>query len=255
MKLLIAIATLSFLTLSHAYEPEAAVGRIGFSGCHASFKTSLKVLHRDLAERVYDLTNPKEGIKKYSLNWVLNNYIRPDGRRSSTRFQYKHHAATYVKFHDLLSTGLHNMATKIRGGYSYYCRTERDKRCAGGGGTIAYVLNLGPYTFNRIYLCPEFWKGDRNEQLSTLFHELSHLAADTNHYFGTIFTDEGMIEQTNDAYFYERMMNNELSWVLERNSWAFLWMKPREIPLSPLSTPERGHWCRHPAHMGMSAKL
>ncbi|TNF00711.1 MAG: hypothetical protein EP326_06110 [Deltaproteobacteria bacterium] len=255
MKFLLTIVLLSILSLSHAYEPEAAVGRIGFSGCHASYKQSLKVLHRDLAEKVFELNHVQEGIRKYSLNWVLNNYIRPDGRRSSTRFQYKTHAATYVKFHDLLVTGLGKMGTKVRGGYSYYCRTERDQRCAGGGGTIAYVLNLGPYTFNRIYLCPEFWKGDRNEQLSTLFHELSHLAADTDHYFGSIFNDEGMIQQTNDAYFYEKMMHNELSWVLERNSWAFLWMKPRENPPIPLSIPERGHWCRHPDHMGMTETL
>lgn len=255
MKTILTISLLFFFSQSYAYVPEAGVGRIGFSGCHKSYKTSLKVLHRDLAERVFELSHIKEGIRKYSLNWVLRNYIRPEGRQSSTRFKYKTHAATYVKFHDLLITGMENMRSKIRGGFSYFCRTERDKRCAGDGGTIAYVLNLGPYTFNRIYLCPEFWRGDRVDQLRTLLHELSHLAADTEHYFGSIFTDEGMIEQTNDAYFYENMMHNELEWVLKRNSWGFLWMKPREIPLSPLSTPERGHWCRHPAHKGMSASL
>jgi len=202
MKLLLTIGLLSLFSNVHAFDAETSIGRIGFSGCHTSYKTSLKVLHRDLSQRVFELNNTHQGIKKYDLRWVLQNFVRPDGRRASTRFQYQNHAATYVKFHDALTLGLSRMNSKVKSGYSYYCRTERDKRCSGGGGTIAYVLNLGPYTFNRIYLCPEFWKGDRNDQLRTLLHELSHLAADTDHYFGSIFSDAGMIEQTNDAYFY-----------------------------------------------------
>ncbi|MCO4795007.1 MAG: hypothetical protein KC493_14925 [Bacteriovoracaceae bacterium] len=258
MKLFLSFSILFLLTTpnAHAFDYEQeAIGRIGFSGCHSSYKRSLKVLHRDLAKKVSELNDSKEGIRKYNLPWVIRNFIRPEGRSASTRFQYNNHAATYVKFHDLLTNGLAKMKTKVGSGYSYYCRTERDKRCSGGGGTIAYVLNLGPYTFNRIYLCPEFWKGDRNDQLRTLFHELSHLAADTDHYFGTIFNDLGMIEQTNDAYFYERMVFNDLEWLLKRNSWGFLWMKPRVEPLSPLRGPESNHWCRHQSHKGMSEML
>jgi hypothetical protein len=221
------LVTYSMNLFAQNYEEEKGIANIGFSKCHTSYQRSLINIHRDITKRLIELTDRREGIRKYSLGWVRRNFIQPEGRVASTRFKFKNHARTYVTLQSKLATSLELMKSKMQTGFKYYCRTNRDKRC-NNGEVQAYVLNLGPYTYNRIYLCPSFLKSDREDQQQTIMHELSHLAADTEHFTQTIFTDEGMIEQANDAYFYEKLVLSELDWVLKRNSWGFLWLKPRE---------------------------
>lgn len=228
MKTLLAILISLLATDLWAFEldEEKVLGKIGFSGCHSSYQKTINVHHRDLAKRIYEINGPRDGIRQYSLAWVQENFIEPEDRKPSTRFKFSNHNQLYRNLHGKLVTAFGQMKSKIDGGYKYYCRTNRDKRC-GDGQVYAYVLNLLNYTYNRIYLCPAFWKTNREEQLETMLHELSHLAADTDHYLGTIFTNVGMMNQSIDAYFYQKFMFNEVEWVLKRNSWGFLWMKPR----------------------------
>tara|TARA_R110002073_G_scaffold288250_1_gene452987 strand:- start:202 stop:561 length:360 start_codon:yes stop_codon:yes gene_type:complete len=119
------------------------------------------------------------------------------------------------------------MTSKTRSGYTYQCSSAAVRHCQGGGGVQAYVLFLFGSPYNKIHFCPLFFNGTMNEMEETILHELSHLAAKTDHYFGSIMNDKGMIESTNDAYLYGRMMHWSIEGLMKMSSWGFIWTPER----------------------------
>jgi hypothetical protein len=197
---------------------------LGFKKCNDSQVRSIEQLNRDLVQRLRELTNLRTGIHHYSYAYVLRHFIVPDGRVASP--DYKNAAMAYHNFQQKIKSNLDKLLEKERRGFSYQCQSIRNAQCK-GDQTYAYVMRLGDYAINKIYLCPAFFKEDRNEQLRTLLHELSHLAANADHYFGDTFSDAGLLLEAGNAYFFEKLMFNDLEQILKRNAWVFLWRKPR----------------------------
>lgn len=192
---------------------------ISISGCNSSYKTTVQSLQPDLMKRLEELNDQRTGIPLYTLNHVRRNYVEVNNRQPSPR--YKQHNRTYTSFHSKVQTVVSQMQRKMTKGFTYVCKGNRS-RCK-GGEVYAYVLFIGKIPLNKIYLCDSFFKEDRNEQLKTSMHELSHLAGDTEHYFGSIFTDAGMVEEATNAYFYEKLMFNDHEEILRRQVWGFIW--------------------------------
>lgn len=212
MKSFIALASL--LLSTHVFA-------VSYSGCNASYKRTVQSLQPDLIQRLEELNDRREGIPLFSLPYVRTNFVEALNRKPSPK--YKHHNRTYVQFHNKVKDVVSKMQTKMKKGFTYVCKGNKG-RCK-GGEVYAYVLYLGNRAFNRIYLCESFFKEVREDQMRTLMHELSHLAGDTQHYFGSIFTDAGMVEEANNAYFYEKLMYNDHENIFRRHVWGFLWAK------------------------------
>lgn len=212
MKYLIALSVL--LLSQNAFS-------ISIKGCHPSYKKTVESLQPDLLKRLKELNDRREGIPLYTLPYVRRNFVEANNRQPSPR--YNQHNRTYSSFHNKVKNVVTKMQTKMEKGFTYVCKGNRS-RCK-GGEVYAYVLFLGKIPLNKIYLCESFFKEDRNEQLRTTMHELSHLAGDTGHYFGTIFNDAGMVEEANNAYFYEKLMFNDHERILRRQVWGFLWAR------------------------------
>lgn len=218
--------TIFQLALSLFFFSFLAESSINFRNCDWKQKAQVLHAHEAVKERSSELLNQRNGIDKYNLVWVANNYIKKNGFKPSTRWNFVDHARTYQRFHAKISHNLKKMKQKLDQGFVYSCQTARDRNCQSNGGVVAYTKRFGRRVENKIYLCPGFFKESHNGKETTLFHELSHLAADTDHYFGSVFDDQGMLKQADDAYFFERMYNNELENYLYRHSWGFLWTSP-----------------------------
>jgi len=197
------------------------VHAVSTSGCHSSYKRTVESLQPDLIKRLEELNDRREGIPLFTLPYVRRNFVEANNRNPSPR--YSTHNRTYSSFHSKVSTVVSKMQAKLKSGFTYVCKGERG-RCK-GGEVYAYVMFLGNFPLNKIYLCDSFFKEDREEQLRTSMHELSHLAGKTEHYFGTIFNDAGMLEEANNAYFYEKLMFNDHEQIFRRQVWGFLWAK------------------------------
>jgi hypothetical protein len=225
--ILLAVLLLSQASFALAkHEDQEALTRIRYSSCNSSYKRTLTGLHQQMAFRIFELNHEREGIKKYNLKYVLQNYVRAENRIPNERFEYTNHNQAYRNFHGQMVKNLSLMKQKIQKGYKYKCLSNRNKQCE-DGMVYAYVLRIGRIALNKIYLCPTFFKEDTRTQAKTLLHELSHLAADTDHYYGTVFTDAGLLKEAQDAGFYERMMFQDLGKYLKDNSWRYLWRKTR----------------------------
>lgn len=203
-----------------------ASASIGFRHCDWKQKTQIQQAHQAVKERSFELVDEENGIYKYNLVWVADNYIKKYGYQPSTRWNFVNHARTYQKLHGKIAVNLKKMKHKLVQGFIYSCQTARDQNCQSNGGVVAYTKHFGSRVENKIYLCPGFFRESHNGKETTLFHELSHLAAETDHYFGSIFDDQGMLKQAEDAYFFERMYNSKLENYLYRHSWGFLWTSP-----------------------------
>lgn len=194
---------------------------ISTSGCNSSYKRVIQDLQPELIQRLAELNDRRLGIPLYTLPFVRKNFVEANNRSPSPK--YKQHNRTYTRFHSKVRDVVRQMQTKVQKGFTYVCKGNSG-RCK-GGEVYAYVMSLGNYTFNKIYLCEAFFQEDHNEQLRTTMHELSHLAGDTQHYFGTIFNDAGMVEEANNAYFYEKLMFNDHERIFRRHVWGFLWAR------------------------------
>lgn len=194
---------------------------VATSGCHTSYKKTIESLQPELVQRLSELNDRRDGIPLFTLPYVRRNFVEANNRNPSPR--YNDHNRTYVSFHNKVKNVVSKMQTKVQKGFTYVCKGSKG-RCK-GGEVYAYVMFLGNYAINKIYLCESFFKEDHEEQLRTTMHELSHLAGNTKHYFGTIFNDAGMVEEANNAYFYEKLMFNDHEQIFRRQVWGFLWAR------------------------------
>ena len=213
------VATLSLLVGLFATSAQA----LSFRGCNSPQQARISKLHQTLRLNVAKAAHPTTGISKYSYSRVKRDYLDPQGLVPSPRF--KTHARTYTRFHARASEVIRGMKNKVNQGYAYHCVSASNRYCSGGGGTLAYVLDILGRTLNRIHFCPLFFTSPEYDQNETMLHELSHLGGDTLHYFGTSFTDAGMVKSANDAFFYGRMAHRDMENGIRFNSWGLMWRK------------------------------
>ena len=182
-------------------------------------------LRRTIWRKVLKILSKKSGIPYYDINYVLNEYVKPKGRVPSPKF--KNPIETYSRYHASLVRNFQKMQSKIKSVIKYKCESSFwSKRCR-GGEVVAYVLFYGNKPEQAIRVCPTFFKESRGSQNSTILHELSHLAAFTDHYDGTIFSDRGLLASSNDAYLFEQFMSGDILRKLLVNSFAHMFRMPR----------------------------
>lgn len=194
-----------------------------FKNCNYSDQRTIQSLHTDMLEELKDLNQRSQGVPLYNLSYIKREYIYPESRIPTKKFPDPN--STYRKFHSKVTQVLSLMNKTARKGYKYTCHNQRQKRCR--NGVYAYVLFLFNMPYGGVNLCPLFFELSRDDMADTLMHELSHLAAKTDHYMGTIFTPEGMIQSANDAYLYGRMKADRLERFFKFNSWGHMWRVPR----------------------------
>lgn len=214
MKTMLALA----LAIGVVYNAHA----LSFRGCTNSQKKTITAAHVNVKKRLGELLDVRTGIPFYNLRNIINEKVKPEKRIPSKR--YTNHNQTYATFHSKLTSNLRKMQTKVNSGYTYQCSSASVRHCQGGGGVQAYVLFLFGRPYNKIHFCPLFFKSDMRDMEQTILHELSHLAANTEHYFGSIFNDQGLIKSTNDAYLYGRMMHWGVEGMMKVNSWGHIWV-------------------------------
>lgn len=199
-----------------------AFAKVKYKNCNRSDQRTLESLHADLIEELKDLNRRTDGVPQYNLSYIKREYIYPQDRVPAKKFSRP--SQTYMTFHSKVKDVVSKMNQSAQKGYKYTCHTQRQKRCK-GGEVYAYVLFIFNYSYGGINICPNFFEKSKEEMLDTLLHELSHLAASTDHYMGTIMTPEGMIESANDAYLYGGMRASKLERFFKFNSWGHMWHK------------------------------
>jgi hypothetical protein len=164
---------------------------------------------------------------EFELASIKETFIDPENRSytegSPTNSQY----SQYVRsVYGVLS----KMSAASQRGVNFQCTNDRTDRHCQGGEVIAYVL-YGPsgQSYPMIYLCTGFFRFPTNtpSMAETVFHELSHYAANTEDYA----LDWWMPKNLNlargamDAYHYGQFMNRDARQLLRTSIWSFLWPK------------------------------
>jgi hypothetical protein len=196
-----------------------------YSGCNRSDKRTLQSIHTDLVEELKDLNQRVDGVPQYHLGYIKGQYVYPQDRVPAKKFPDPN--TVYRTFHNKVKNVVSKMNSTAKKGYKYTCHKASQKRCK-NGSVYAYVLFILDWSYGGINICPTFFEKSKDEMLDTLLHELSHYAASTEHYMGTIMTPEGMIESANDAYLYGRMRASSLEKFFKFNSWGHMWHKKEE---------------------------
>jgi hypothetical protein len=198
-----------------------AMAKSSIRGCNSSQVRSIRNVHLQVAKRLKDLTDPKTGIAQWDYLTLQREVLTPMKRIPNPK--YRNPVSTYRQFHRKASQVLYSMDRKLKTGFTYQCSSTRSRHCR--NGTYAYVLfNWRNQPYNSIYFCPMYFRTTTLDQVDTLQHELSHLAASTDHYLGSNRTDAGIIKGANDAYFYGRLEAAHLEKQLKLAAWGFLWV-------------------------------
>lgn len=213
--------TLRFFLFLISALPLSAFGQ-QYSGCNSLQRKAIQSAHQNVQQRVAEL-NQIDGLRQYSFEEVEQKYLIPEARIPSPRF--KNHQATYKAWHLGVSQVFKKVQAKIRSSYRYDCMSARSSRCSESDGVYAYVLFLFGKPHNRIHLCPLYFKQRIRNQETTLLHELTHLAANTDHFMGSIFSDQGMRTSVTDAYLYGKIMHQDLEKFVKMNSWGVMWSR------------------------------
>jgi hypothetical protein len=196
-----------------------------FASCNSSETRTLKNIDQNVNHRFDQILDTKTGVPYWNLENVKNEYVIAQDREPNPRF--KNSDGTYKRFHSTFLRNLRLMNSKIKNGITYKCDSSFWAKNCRSGEVYAYVLFYGDRPEQKIHLCPIFFDENTISQQDTVLHELSHLAANTDHYMGTVFNDAGMIKSTTDAYLYEQFMDGDIFKALKRNSFGLLYRKRR----------------------------
>ncbi|MGE4107384.1 MAG: M35 family metallo-endopeptidase [Bacteriovoracia bacterium] len=218
----------------------AAAGETRIVQCSTTQAGQLRVAAKTVLEKSRTLVPPAADISKYSMEYVQKNYIEAKGRvprwfagdPSRTERAYTDYLAGMQRV-------LSAMNRDAEAGYELRCVTNSDRQCS-DGDTMAYVYYIAGHRLPRIYVCPLFFNNSPTSQASTIFHELSHYAADTDH---GDFSKPASLEQLRtsymDAYHIEPLMYRSLEKHMEF-MWAQMWIPPRNPP--GFDSDEFGYW-------------
>jgi hypothetical protein len=168
------------------------------------------------------MLNHHSQIPSWTLSRITKEVIIPKNLRPATRFPQA--PDVYKDFFNQLTKNLKKLEQKKRP--RHLCMQDKG-RCS-GGDTIAYVLDYFGYIPARIYFCSNFFEMSDQQKVRTYWHEISHYALKTQHYFGTIYNREGFLKQLDDAYFYEKLSRVKAADFISRQIIPILWNPSRD---------------------------
>jgi len=166
-----------------------------FKCCTEAQKQAIQATNDALEKRIPLVL--KE-LQKFTLDWVIRNYVIPEKRDHRNRQQYEmHHRSMVVKFS--------KMQSHLKKGVGAECETEKNKYCRNAS---AYVWEiLGIYGAS-IHFCPEFFK-PQTHRAEQFLHELSHLAANTTD-LGSSWSPSQPWKASWDAYYIMQFYSGDV---------------------------------------------
>lgn len=130
---------------------------------------------------------------------------------------------SYQTYWQEMGTVMRLMKEKADRGLNFQCESASNRQCK--EGAIAYVMVIFNRPRQMIYLCPEFFTDGSYE--TTILHELSHYAANTQDYALDWWNVEksDLKRGAKDAYHVEEFMRKEVPEVLKKSIWMWWWPK------------------------------
>lgn len=225
MKKLTIIILLLFTFSSHAtridvFDDSAqSLGPIAYGIQSCTSQQGIKVREAEMLLR-QRLDQIEQEWPQMDLASVKRDFIDPNHRQWIPGSRWNQ---TYETYWQDMARVFKQMRNKIAGGLNFQCQGAQDNQCR--KGTIAYVMVIFGRPREVVYLCPAFFEDGM--YTSTLFHELSHYAANTEDYV----LDWSNLEKSDlkrgakDAYHLETFMNNPIELILKRTIWLWWWPK------------------------------
>lgn len=219
----IALVTAAF-TLADPVHPHA-VGSI--RSCDASQTPLIRSLEAMVSDRLRVLLGE---LPQFDLASVKTSFIDVEDRLYTEGAAVNTQYAQYIRqIHSVLS----KMNAASQRGVNFQCTNDRTDRHCQGGEVLAYVLyGPGGQSYPMIYLCTGFFRtpGNTRGMAETVFHELSHYAANTEDYGLDWWTPKhlNLSRGAMDAYHYGQFMNRDARQLLRTSIWSFLWPKKPE---------------------------
>ena len=212
------------LSLAHPTHP-LAVGSI--RACDGSQTQVVRTLEGMVSDRLRVLLGE---IPQFDLASVKASYIDAENRLYTEGAPVNAQYSQYIR---QIHTVLSKMNAASLRGVNFQCTSDRTDRHCRGGEVMAYVLyGAGGQSYPMIYLCTNFFSsaGNTRGMAETVFHELSHYAANTEDYGLDWWTPKNLnlARGAMDAYHYGQFMNRDARQLLRTSIWSFLWPKKPE---------------------------
>lgn len=158
--------------------------------------------------------------KQVNLMGVKKNFIDPQNRKWTNR-DPKHYE--YQNYWYEMAEVWSKMQDKFFE-VEFVCKTANSRFCK-NSDTIAYVNFILGVARPKINVCPRFFNSLLSDQSSTIFHELSHYAVNTED--SAMDWAEGdsinLSGASKDAYHIEQFMDQDPIGILRRVIWTWFW--------------------------------
>ncbi len=184
-----------------------------YESCSGSQISTLRSVQNRIASRLSEL---KKNLGMDHMSYVKEHYLIPKNISESAdkNQRYKQYLIrlqhTFAMMSDALSDQIH-----------FHCKdSEQEKRCK-NEEVSAYVLTYFGKTVPKIHLCSSLFKKNNSEMEETIFHELSHLAANTE---DLIDWRSDIRQAPNDAFYIEKFMHKAVDSSSLQDIWHMNWI-------------------------------
>lgn len=198
-----------------------------YYGCDANQSARLNNYATRTAVRLDEITRGEGAVQTLNLGYVRDQYVRPQMRVPIFYSNMPERTEqAYTRYHEGVQGTLQSMLDQTRTGYDFRCRGTQALTCLRDPEKLAFVVvtNAGP--IKEINLCPIFFTKAESVQQRTVFHELSHVARNTDDFPPEVnWSFDRISNEWNDAYHIERFMDYNPEGVLRSEIWLRLWRR------------------------------
>ena len=190
--------------------------------CNPSQTSLIRSAEQQVTERVRDAAAQSP---LRDLDYVKAHFIVPENRVFQDGDAVN---ARYTAYLARLTSVFAKMKSESDKGINFECKSDAAEAHCRNGEVQAYVLaSMSGRSYPVVYLCSGYFKNlnDVSGAVTTMFHELSHYAADTEDYGLDWWNAKNpdILRGANDAYHYQMFATRDLDSTLKRNIWYWLW--------------------------------
>jgi hypothetical protein len=191
--------------------------RANHKNCSNAQSLELQRIEKNILLRLLELERQWPSL---ALSEVHRSFVIPKQRQWVPSGQ-RH--AVYITYWRVMGDSLRKMLEVANEGINFQCHTQQSGRCR--EGVEAYVLFYFNRPQKRIHLCPSFNQRELKAKTQTVFHELSHLAANSEDLALSWWQKEGsnLQQAAQDAYHLESFMYGDLIAIHQRLIWNWWW--------------------------------
>jgi len=225
MKKLFVVSTYFILSfaqqiLAQSFEIESVAN---IRGCSTQQANAIRSAELAVASRLQFVMTE---FPKFNLEYVHQNFLIPTNRPFTSGSKENQNYEIYLQ--KMLSV-FSRMQNATQSGVNFECKDSNDEPQCQNGEVMAYVLFYGAHADPNMYLCSGYFAANHGDadRVETMFHELSHYAADTDDLALSWLSPKNfqILRAPDDAYHIQNFSAGLIQDNLRRQIWFWNWPK------------------------------